>query len=200
MNAQQNIVLYERLFAFNCELSSNFRLMTARALVHLAVANVLFSTALAGQHDDLAAWAKRDKASSHEFVTDLSRCKSAPQVALALRASSARQHKLTSDLIELVHRYPELRYVPELGLTNEGFRKWAEAHPQAAVKRAALNEPMKISQDLRAYTASLENIPESKASVRTLAQHRDDPDVIVATRELRAVLDDNEKRLLSTFR
>jgi hypothetical protein len=174
--------------------------MTARTLLHLAVACVLVTAARGAQYDDLAAWAKRDKASSHRFVTDLSRCKSAREVALGLRASAARQHKLTSDLIDLVHRHPELRYVPELGLANEGFRKWAEAHPEAAAKRAALNEPMEISQDVRAYTASQENIPESKAGVRTLAQYRDDPDVIVATRELRAVLDDNEKRLLSTFR
>ena len=174
--------------------------MTSRALLHLAVVCVLVSPALAGQYDDLAAWAKRDKASSHQFVTDLSRCKNAREVALALRASSQRQHKLTSDLIELIHRHPELRYVPELGLTNEGFRKWAEAHPEAAEKRAALNQPMKISQDVRAYTASLENIPESNATRRVLAQYRDDPDIIVTSRELRAVLDDNEKRLMSTFR
>jgi hypothetical protein len=174
--------------------------MTSRALLHLALICAFASRGLAGQYDDLTAWAKRDKASSHQFVTDLSRCKSAREVALALRASSARQHKLTSDLIDLVHRHPELRYVPELGLTNEGFRKWAEAHPEAAAKRAALGEPMKISQDVRAYTASLENIPERTAGVRTLAQYRDDPDVIVANRELRGVLDDNEKRLISTFR
>jgi hypothetical protein len=174
--------------------------MTSRTLLHIAVACALVSTTLAGQYDDLAAWAKCDKASSHQFVTDLSRGKSSREIALALRASSARQHKLTSDLIDLVRRHPDLRYVPELGLTNEGFRKWAEAHPEAAAKRATLNEPMKISQDVRAYTASLDNIPESKAGVRTLAQYRDDPDVIVATRELRAVLDDNEKRLMSTFR
>src|ERR1700724_1872909 len=129
------------------------------ALAHLALICALTGPALAGQYDDLAAWAKRDKASSHQFVADLSRCKSAREVALALRASAARQHKLTGDLIDLIHRHPELRYVPELGLTNEGFRKWAEAHPEAAARRAALGEPMKISQDVRTYTASLENIP-----------------------------------------
>ena len=144
--------------------------MIRRALLHLALVCTLVSPALADHYDDLAAWAKRDKSSSRQFVTDLGRCKSAREVALALRASSQREHKLTSDLIELVHRHPELRYVPELGLTNEGFRKWAEANPEAAEKRAALNQPMKISQDVRAYTANLENIPESKATSRVLAQ------------------------------
>ena len=174
--------------------------MTPRAVLLLAFGYVLCSPAFAGQYDDLAAWAKRDKASSRQFITDFTRAKNAPEVAQALRASSARQHKLTSDLIDLVRRYPELRYVPELGLTNEGFRKWAEAHPEAAAKRATLSEPMKISQDVRSYTASLENVPEYKAGVKVLARYRDDPDVIVASRELRAVLDDNEKRLMSTFR
>ena len=174
--------------------------MTSRILVILSLVCATFTSAYAGSYDDLAAWAKRDKASSHQFIGDLSRCKAAREVAAALRASSARQHKLTSDLIELIHRHPELRYVPELGLTNEGFRKWAEAHPEAAAKRAAIPQALKIAEDVRGYTASLQNHPDSAASVRTLARWRDDPDVIVASRELRAVLDDNEKRLMSTFR
>jgi hypothetical protein len=174
--------------------------MTSRIFLAVGVMWALVMAALAGQYDDLAGWAKRDKASSHQFIGDLSRCKNAREVAAALRASASRQHKLTSDLIQLVHRHPELRYVPELGLTNQGFRKWAQAHPEAAAKRSALpKEALSISQDVRLYTASLENTTESKASVKVLAQYRDDPDVIVATNELRAVLDDNERRLISTF-
>jgi hypothetical protein len=175
--------------------------MTLRTVLHLAFICGFVSPAQAGQYDDLAAWAKRDKASSHQFTADLSGCKDAHEVALALRASAARQHKLTTDLIELVHRHPELRYIPELGLTEEAFRKWAQAHPEAAAKRAALpKEPLKISEDLRRYTASLEKAPERKASVKVLVRFRGDPDVIVASSELRAVLADNEKRLMSTFR
>jgi hypothetical protein len=174
--------------------------MTLRTLLYIAFMSLVVSTALAGQYDDLAAWAKRDKASSHQFIVDLSRCTDASEVALALRASARRQRKLTSDLVEIVHRHPELRYVPELGLTNEQFRSWAEAHPEAAAKRAGLpKEPLKISKDVRSYTASLEKAPESKASIKTLARYRDDPDVIVASRELRGVLDDNGKRLMSAF-
>jgi len=173
--------------------------MTARTVLFLAL-SAFAGTALAAQYDDLAAWAKRDKASSHQFIADLSKCNSAKEAALALRASATRQHKLTSDLIELIHRHAELRYVPELGLTNEGFRKWAEQHPEAAAKRAAIPQALKIAEDVRGYTASLQNDPDSPASIRTLARWRDDPDVIVASRELRAVLDDNEKRLMSTFR
>jgi hypothetical protein len=174
--------------------------MTLRALLAIMFLCAVSVPALAGQYDDLSAWAKRDRASSYQFIVDLSRCKSANEVALALRASATRQHKLTSDLIELVHRHPELRYIPELGLTNEQFRIWAEAHPEAAAKRAALpKEPLKISEELRGYTASLEKTAESAASAKPLAQYRDDPEVIVATRELRAVLDDNERRLMSVF-
>ena len=174
--------------------------MTSRTLVIVSVLCAMFTSAHAATYDDLAAWAKRDKASSHRFIADLSRCKNAHQVELAMRASSTRQHKLTSDLIELVHRHPELRYVPELGLTNEGFGKWAEAHPEAAAKRAAIPQLLKIAEDVRLYTASLKNTPESKSSIKVMAQYRDNPDVIVAWRELRAVLDDNERRLMSTFR
>ena len=175
--------------------------MTSRTVLYLALMSAFVSPAQAGQYGDLAAWTKRDKASSHQFTAELSRCKNAHEVALALRASAARQRKLTSDLIDLVHGHPELRYVPELGLTEEGFRKWTQAHPEAAAKRAALpKEPLKISEDVRLYTASLEKAPERKASVKVLAQYRGDPDVIVASSELRAVLADNEKRLMSTFR
>src|SRR6266446_4448483 len=109
--------------------------MTSRALLLLPIVCGFAAAAPAGQYDDLAAWAKRDKASSHQLITDIGQCKSAHEVALALRASATRQHQLTSDLIDLVHRHPELRYVPELGLTNEQFRTWAEAHPEAAAKR-----------------------------------------------------------------
>ena len=59
---------------------------------------------------------------------------------------------------------------------------------------------MKISQDMRSYNASLQKAAEYKAGGKVLAQYRDNPDVIVASRELRAVLDDNEKRLMSAFR
>ena len=174
--------------------------MTSRALLHLVLVSAVVGPALAGQYDDLAAWAKRDKASSHQFIADLTRCKNAHEVALALRASATRQHKLTSDLIELIHRHPELRYVPELGLTNQQFRTWAEAHPEAAAKRAALpKETLKIAEDVRGYTATLGKTSERTASVKILARYRDDLDVIVAGRELRAVLDDNGKRLMSTF-
>jgi hypothetical protein len=174
--------------------------MTFHALLLVPIVCGFATVAVAGQYDDLAAWAKRDKASSGQFVTDLSQCKSAHEVALALRASAKRQHQLTSDLIDLVNRHPELRYVPELGVTNEQFRKWAEAHPEAAAKRAALpKEALKIAEDLRVQTAALQKTPESQDSVRTLARWRDDPDVIVASSELRAVLADNERRLMSTF-
>ncbi|HEY1769895.1 MAG TPA: hypothetical protein VGG02_06540 [Chthoniobacterales bacterium] len=173
--------------------------MTTRTLLLLAL-SAFAATALAGQYDDLATWAKRDKASSHQFIADLSKCNSAKEVALALQASATRQHKLTSDLIELIHQHPELRYVPELGLTNEGFRKWADQHPEAAAKRAAIPQALKIAEDVRGYTASLQNDPDSPASVRTLARWRDDPDVIVATNKLQAVLADSEKQLMSTFK
>jgi hypothetical protein len=165
-----------------------------------ALACILTTPALAGRYDDLAAWAKRDKASSRQFIADLSRCKNAHEVALALRANAARQHKLTSDLIELVHQHPELRYVPELALTNEAFRRWAQAHPEAAAKLAAVpKEAFTITQDMRLYIESLRKTPESTASVKVLAQYRNDPDVITASNELRAVLQDNEQRLMSTF-
>ena len=174
--------------------------MTSRTLLAVTFFCGAAIPAPAGQYDDLAAWAKRDKASSHQFIADLSRCKNGHEVALALRASATRQHKLTSDLIELVHRHPELRYVPELGLTNQQFRTWAEAHPEAAAKRAALpKETLRIAEDVRRYTATLGKTSERTASVKTLARYRDDPDVIVAGRELRAVLNDNGKRLMSTF-
>lgn len=174
--------------------------MTSRILLPLAVVWPLLTSALAGQYDDLAAWAKRDKASPRQFTTDLSRCKNAHEVTLAVRANAARQHKLTSDLIDLVRRHPELRYVPELGLTNEAFRIWAQAHPEAAAKRATVpKEVFTIAQDMRLYIASLQKRPEYPGSVKVLARYRDDPDVIVATTELRAVLQDNEQRLMSTF-
>src|SRR5213592_3985771 len=135
--------------------------MTSRISLAIALLCALVIPARAGKYDDLAAWAKRDKASSREFITDLSRCKNAHCVALALRASAARQHKLTSDLIELVHRHPELRYVPELGLTNEQFRRWAAAHPEAAAKRSAVpKEVFVITQDMRLYIANLQKKSE----------------------------------------
>jgi len=175
--------------------------MTSRAFFAVILFWSVSGPALAGQYDDLAAWAKRDKASSHQFIADLSRCKNAHEVALAVRASATRQHKLTTDLIELLHHHAELRYLPELGLTNEQFRTWAEAHPEAAAKRAALpNEPIKISEELRGYTASLRNAPEYKPGVKILAQYKDDPNVMVASRELHAVLDDNGKRLMAAFK
>jgi hypothetical protein len=174
--------------------------MNSRDLVGVALVCVLVTQGLLAQYDDLSAWAQRDKASSDKFVTDLNRCKNAHEVALALRENATRQQKLTSDLIDLVQRHPELRYVPELGLTNEQFRTWTQAHPEAdAIRRALPKEVLKISEDMRLHSDTLAIKSESESSIKILAKYRDDPEVILATGELRSALIDIEKRLMSTF-
>jgi hypothetical protein len=174
--------------------------MNSRRLLGIALVWALVTPGLLAQYSDLSAWAERDKASSHQFVTDLDRCKNAHEVALALREHEARQQKLISDLIDLVQRHPELRYVPELGLTDEQLRTWAGAHPEAdGIRRALPKEVLKISEDMRLHNATLARTPESESSVKILVKYRDDPEVILATGELRAALMDIEKRVLSTF-
>jgi hypothetical protein len=174
--------------------------MNSRRLLGVVLVWALVTPGLLAQYNDLSAWAERDKASAHQFVTDLDRCKNAHEVARALREHAARQQQLISDLINLVQRHPELRYLPELGLTDEQFRKWAEAHPDAdAIRRALPKEVLKISEDMRLHNATLARTPESESSLKILAKYRDDPEVILATGELRAVLIDTEKRLMSTF-
>jgi hypothetical protein len=166
----------------------------------IAAAFVFTTSAFAGRYEDLAAWTQRDKASSHQLLLDLAQARSAHDVALALGASADRQHKITSQLIEVVQRHPELRCMAELGLDEDALRRWSAQHPDADKRRSLLSsEVFRIATDMQDYTASLEKAPEAAARHTNIEKYRHAPEVAAAADRLGAVLADNEQRLMKAF-
>jgi hypothetical protein len=174
-----------------------------RSIVWLSLALGFISTSgvLAGRYDDFAAWAERDKASSTQLLLDMASAKSAHDLAVALKKSAGRQHKITSELIEVVHRHPELRCLADLGLEEEAFQRWSRQHPDAARRRARVpEEALQIAARLHRYTEVAQNEPTLVASKKeNIAKYRNNPEVAAAAEELHAVLQDNERRLMKTF-
>ena len=169
--------------------------------VSFAVGFILTSVALAGRYDDFAAWAERDKASSTQLLLDMASAKSAHELAVALKKSASRQHKITTELIEVVHHHPELRCLADLGLEEEAFQRWNRQHPDAAQRRARLpEEALQTAAKLHRYTEVAQNEPTLVAAKKeVIARYRNDPEVAVAAEQLHVVLQDNERRLMHTF-
>jgi phosphoribosyl-dephospho-CoA transferase len=166
----------------------------------IVISFILTSSALGGRYDDFAAWAERDKASSRQLMLDMAFAKSAHELALALKASASRQHRITSELIEVVHHHPELRCLADLGLEDEAFQRWSRQHPDAAARRVQLpKEVLAVAARLHRYTELLESAPEVAARHDVMAKYRHDPEVAAAAEQLHVVLQDNERRLMNTF-
>jgi Tat protein secretion system quality control protein TatD with DNase activity len=164
------------------------------------LALLLATSAVAERYDDLAKWAERDKASSRQLLLDMARAKSAHDFALALRASADRQHKITSELIDIVHHHPELRCMAELGLDEDAFQRWSEQHPDADERRAQLpREVIDIAKGMQKHSESLSRAPDVAARQANTAKYRHDPEVVAAAEQLGSILQDNQRRLLKAF-
>lgn len=153
-----------------------------------------------GRYEGLAAWARQDNQNSEQFVRDLRKARSAQDVALALKESAQRQQKTTDELVRLVHAYPELRNVPQLGLDDEGLRMWEQAHPDARKRQASLPpDVVAIQQQMhRSNTMLYANGRTQPADV--LRKYRDNPEVVRASKELGQVLAENRRKLLEVLR
>jgi hypothetical protein len=174
--------------------------MTLRASYCAAALLSFTSLVLASGYDDFAAWAARDKASSRQLLMDMAHAKNAHEFSLALKASATRQHKITTELIDVVRRHPEMRCMAELGLDEDAFQRWSDRHSDAAKRRDRLPiEVIQIAKGMQASADSLNKAPEVAARQANVAKYRHDPEVAAATEQLGAVLRDNEQRLMKAF-
>jgi hypothetical protein len=161
---------------------------------------VLTASAVAERYDDLAKWAEGNKANARQFLTDLSRASGAHEVALAIKARGQHERDSADTLIEIVHRHPELRYLPELSLDNDAFRKWAQKHPEAAARRSAVpKEALTIAQRMRLYLADLFRSSLAARAIPRLSEYLKDPEVATAKTEHQAALKADERRMMQLF-
>ena len=197
--------------------------------ISLAASFISLSSALAGRYDDFAAWAERDKASSTQLLLEMAYAKSAHDLAVALKNSASRQRKMTGELIEVVHRHAELSCLADLGLDEEAFRRWSQKLPNAAERRARVpEEALQIAAKIHYCTAVIQNettLSDAKkaaphdpdvvaatkdiqplvqqlsaAKNEAVARYRNDPEVATAAQQLHVALQENERRLMSTFK
>jgi len=160
----------------------------------------LTALAIGRPYDDLAKWAEGNKASARQFLTDLSRSTDAHGVALAVRARDQHERASRRSLIEIVHHHPELRCVPELSLTNEEFRKWAQNHPDAAARRATVpKEAFTITQEMRLYLSDLLKSKLAAQAIPKLSKYMKDPEVVAARKEQQAALQADKPRIMELF-
>jgi hypothetical protein len=157
-------------------------------------------SAIAGSYDDLSRWAEGNKASARQYLTDLSRAPGAHEVALAIKARDQHERDSTRTLIEIVQRHPELRYLPELGLDGDAFRRWAQQHPEAAARRGTIpKDAFAIAQDMRLYLPQLLKSSLAAQAIPRLSQYLNDPAVATAKREHQAALKADERRMMELF-
>ncbi len=160
----------------------------------------LTASAIAGRYDDLARWTEGNKGSARQFLADLNQASGAHEVASAVKARDQRERKSTRSLIEIVHRHPELRYLPELGLGDDAFRRWALKHPEAAARRATVpKEAFAMIQDMRLYLAGLLKSSLAARAIPKLSLYLKDPEVATATKEHQSALKADERRMMDLF-
>lgn len=161
---------------------------------------IITSAAEAAKYDDLAAWAKKANGNTQRFVDDLNKSKTPGQVAAAIRANIERQKQSTDELIRLLAVHPELKDLPDLGLDTETFRTWLTMKRDGEARRANVpDEPVEISQQLRANNASIKASPAGEAATKKISDNGRDPDVAAAANELQKTMENNHQRLLSAF-
>jgi len=160
----------------------------------------LTASAVIGSYDDLVRWAEGTKASARQFLTDLGRASGAHEVALAIKARGQHERDSSDTLIEIVHRHPELRYLPELSLDNDAFRRWTQKHPEAAARRSTVpKEAFTITQDMRLYLAGLFKSNLAARAIPRLSEYLKDPEVATAKKEHQAALKADERRMMQLF-
>src|SRR5437773_6158907 len=67
---------------------------------------IALACASAGQHDELAAWAKRDCDDYRAFVMQINRAQSAHELAAAMRENVRRQRETITTLLQFVRSHP----------------------------------------------------------------------------------------------
>lgn len=175
------------------------RMKSVAAVISAALC-LLAVSVRAGKYDDLAEYIAHQTASGNQYIADLSSAKSANDVAAALRSSAREQKQIADELVAVLKRHPELRSMPELGLDRQALELWVEANPDADKRRSkAPPEALSLVDAMKRSTSELAAQQKHQQAKQILAQYHGDPAVEAASNELRAVIENNRRRLLNAF-
>jgi hypothetical protein len=156
---------------------------------------IAFACALAGQNDDLAAWAKRDCDDYRAFVVQTSQARSAQEAAAAMRENVRRQRETIKTLLQFVRVQHDLRGAARLGLSEEGQQFWRDHHSHSVTL------PDEVTATGQQLTNCLNGISAEaqKQMVTVIRKYNADAEVLSASRALHEMWAENDRELLKVL-
>ena len=156
---------------------------------------ITLACALAGQHDELATWAKRDCDDFRVFVTQTSQARSAHEAAAAMRENVRRQRETIKTLLQFVRAHPDLRGAARLGLSEEGKQFWRDRHSNN------VTVPGEVTATGQQLTNCLNEISAEaqKQMVSVLQRYNTDAETLSASRALHEMWTENDRKLLKVL-
>ena len=166
-----------------------------RAIILLLCCCVALASASAGQHDELATWAKRDCDDSRAFVMQISRARSAHEVAAAMRENARRQRETVQTLLQFVRAHPDMRGAAQLALSEEGQQFWRDHHS------GSVTVPEEVTTTRRQLTDCVNgaDAEAQKQMVSVLQKYNSDAEVLSASRALHEMWTENDRELLEVL-
>jgi len=165
-----------------------------RVTVTLLCGWTTVACALAGPHDELATWAKRDCDDFQVFVTHTSQARSAHEAAAAMRENVLRQREAMKTLLQFVRAHPDLRGAARLGLSEDGQQFWRD-------HRSNVTVPDEVSATGQQLTNCLNEISAEaqKQMVSVLQKYNTNPETLAASRALHEMWTENDRELLKVL-
>ncbi len=165
-------------------------------LIFLAAALLSISSTLAGHYDELATWAKQDCEDYRALVAQTNHARNGHDVAAAMRENVRRQRHTINTLLQFARSHPDLRDAAQCGLSEEGQLFWREHHPNGTTLPAEITA---IKKHLNACLDSVGSKAQEQM-VAVLRKYHDDAEVLSASRALREMWTENDRKLLDVLR
>jgi hypothetical protein len=165
-------------------------------LLCLAIGFLSTSSALAGRYDELAAWVKQDCDDYRALVAQTNHARSGHDVAAAMRENVRRQRQTINTLLQCARSHPALRDAAQLGLSEDGQLFWREHHSNRTTLSAEITA---TKQQLNACLDSVGSKAQQQM-VAVLRKYHDDAEVLTASRALREMWTENDRKLLDVLR
>jgi 2-oxo-4-hydroxy-4-carboxy--5-ureidoimidazoline (OHCU) decarboxylase len=166
-------------------------------LSFLVIGWLSISSALAGGHDELAAWVKKDCDDYRALVIQTNHARNNHEVAAALRENVRRQRETIKILLQFARSHPDLRDVAQLGLSEDGQLFWRKHYPN----RATLSSEIKATQrQLTDCMDSAVSKGQQQRMVAVLRKYPNDGEILAASKSLNEMWAENDRSLFEVLR
>jgi hypothetical protein len=166
-----------------------------RAVSILLYCWMALACASAGQHDELATWAKRDCDDYRALVMQTNPAQSAHELAAAMRENVRRQRETIKTLLQFVRSHPDLRSAAQLGLSEQGQQFWHDHHSSTiAIPDEVTAAGQQLTNCLNGVGAEAQ-----KQMVSVIRKYNTDAEVLSASGALHEMWTENDRELLKVL-